>query len=162
MVIFHSYVNVYQRVNHEIFGLQVETPRNDHFAVVVHAFSIFLSRFLSSGITLVWHVPPIFSKCSFLFLFASDFAIEVGNFDRCWCWSEPWFWWFFGGDDTVVPYPMIFTIEIGTPTAGVIPHYISIYNDSSDLLLVNPSFFVDSITIDCHFPQLSPFFVYVS
>ena len=61
-----------------------------------------------------------------------------------------------------MPYPMIFTIEIGTPTAGVIPHYISIYNDSSDLLLVNPSFFVDSITIDCHFPQLSPFFVYVS
>jgi hypothetical protein len=57
---------------------------------------------------------------------------------------------------------MIFTIENGTPTAGVIPHYISIYNDSRDLLLVNPSFFVDSITIDRQFPQLSPFFVYVS
>jgi len=142
-------------------GLQVETPRNDHDAAVVHAFSMFLSRFLS-GMTLVWHVPPIFSKCSFLFLFASHFAIEVGKFDRCWCWSEPWFWWFFVGDDTVVPYPMIFTIENGTPTAGVIPHYISIYNDSRDLLLVNPSFVVDSITIDRQFPQLSPFFVYVS
>ena len=60
-----------------------------------------------------------------------------------------------GGDDTVVPHPMVFNVEIGTPTAGSIPHYSSSYND---LLLVGPSFFVDSTTIDHHFPQLSPLF----